>query len=336
MSAGRITYVVAPGALLLTASLLTACNAPTPSTLEPDGPKASQVATSWWLLFAVAAAVCVIVIALAIIPLAVRRRAHADPDNQGMRFVGIFGVAIPAVIFGGVFALGLRDLSSSASPPSPTQVTIDVVAHQWWWEFRYEGSGGTTAVSANEVHVPVGVPVELRLSTDDVIHSFWVPKLTPKTDLIPKKVNTTWLTASKPGVYRGECAEYCGVEHAYMDFALVAQSSSDYRAWVAKQDQPAATPTSALARRGMSLVTTTTCASCHTVRGTPAVGQVGPDLTHVGSRPRIGGQIISNTPQHLASWIDDPQLIKPGAKMPPQPLSPSETQAIVAYLEGLK
>ncbi|HEY3529697.1 MAG TPA: cytochrome c oxidase subunit II [Nocardioides sp.] len=339
MCAGRTQYVVTAGALLLSASVLTACAGHPPSTLEPDGPKASEVATSWWLLFAVAAAVCVIVIALAIIPLVIRRRARADPDNQGLRFVGIFGVAIPAVILGGVFALGLRDLSNASSPPSPTQVTIDVVAHQWWWEFRYSGPGtgtGSEVVTANEVHVPVGVPVELRLSTADVIHSFWLPQLTPKTDLIPKKVNTTWLTVSKPGVYRGECAEYCGVEHAYMDFELVAQSTTDFRAWVAKQGQPAAQPTSALARQGMSLVTTTTCASCHTVRGTAADGTVGPDLTHVGSRPRIGGQIISNTPDHLASWIDNPQNIKPGVKMPPQPLSQSETQAVVAYLEGLK
>jgi len=319
--------------VVLVGSCLTGCTGHSPSTLEPDGPKAHDVATSWWLLFAVAAIVCVAVIGLAILPLVMRRRATADPDNQGLRFVGVFGVAIPAVILAGVFGLGLVDLSRTSSPPSPTQVTIDVIGHQWWWEFRYAGSD---AVTANEVHVPVGVPVELRLSTDDVIHSFWVPQLTPKTDLIPKKVNTTWLTVSKPGTYRGECAEYCGMEHAYMDFQLVAETASDYRTWLSQQGQTAAQPTSELARRGMSLVTTTTCASCHTVRGTAADGDVGPDLTHVGSRSRLGGGIISNDPDHLAAWVDNPQRIKLGVKMPPQPLSASETQAVVAYLEGLR
>jgi cytochrome c oxidase subunit 2 len=333
MRAGWAKYVLTAIALALSASVLTACNARTPSTLDPEGPKARDVTVSWWLLFAVAAFVCVVVTVLAILPLFLRRRARADPDNQGLRFVGIFGVAIPAVVFAGVFGLGLVDLSDTASPPSPARVTIDVIGHQWWWEFRYAGSD---AVTANEVHVPVGVPVELRLSTDDVIHSFWVPRLTPKTDLIPKKVNTTWLTVSEPGTYRGECAEYCGMEHAYMDFVLVAQSSTDYQSWLTHQAQPAAQPTSTLARQGMSLVTTTTCASCHTVRGTPADGDVGPDLTHVGGRPRLGGGVISNDPSHLASWVDDPQLIKPGVKMPPQPLSHRETQAVVAYLEGLK
>jgi len=337
MPPGRTKHVATAGALLVAACGLTSCTGHPPSTLEPDGPKASDVATSWWLLFAVAAFVCLVVFALAIIPLVRRRRATADPDNAGLRFVGIFGVAIPSVVFAGVFALGLVDLNDTSSPPSPPRVTIDVVAHQWWWEFRYTGSGsGADTVTANDVHVPVGVPVQLRLSTADVIHSFWVPQLTPKTDLIPKKVNTTWLTVSKPGTYRGECAEYCGVEHAYMDFQLVAESSTDFSAWLARQEQPAAQPTTALAKQGMSLVTTTTCASCHTVRGTAADGDLGPDLTHVGSRPRLGGGVISNDASHLASWVDNPQRIKPGVRMPPQPLSESETKAVVAYLEGLK
>jgi cytochrome c oxidase subunit 2 len=327
---------VTAGAIVLgtlLASSLGGCAARSPSTLAPDGPKAHDVAASWWLLFSVAGLVCLIVIALALLPLFLRRRARSDPDNQGLRFVGVFGVAIPSVVFCGVFALGVRDLVTDQAPSSPTQLTVDVIGHQWWWEVRY---AGTSAVTANEIHVPVGVPVELRLSTADVIHSFWLPKLMPKVDLIPKKVNTTWLTVSKAGTYRGECAEYCGMEHAHMDFEVVAQSTSDFRAWLAGQGTSAATPTSALARQGMSLVTTTTCASCHTVRGTPAQGDVGPDLTHVASRSRIGGGVIRNDPTNLGAWVDNPQRVKPGAKMPPQPLTRSETQAVVAYLEGLK
>jgi len=313
--------------------VLTGCTRRTPSTLKTDGPRAAEIAGSWWLLFSVAAAMCLLVFALAILPLVLRRRATADPDNQRLHFVGIFGVAMPAVILAGVFALSLRDLADTSSPPGPTHVTIDVVGHQWWWEFRYAGS---TAVTANELHVPVGVPVELRLSTADVIHSFWVPQLAPKTDLIPKKVNTTWLTVSRPGTFEGECAEYCGMEHAFMHFQLVAESSADFSAWLQHQASPAGTPTTALARQGMTLVTTTTCASCHTVRGTPADGGVGPDLTHVGSRPRLGGGVISNDASHLAAWVDNPQRIKPAVGMPPQPLDRSETRAVVAYLEGLK
>ena len=309
------------------------CTGHPPSTLEPSGPRASDVTSSWWLLFSVAALVCLAVIVLAVLPLVLRRRATAEPDNPRLHFVGVFGVAMPAVILAGVFALALRDLVDESSPPTPTRVTVDVVGHQWWWEFRY---AGTEAVTANELHVPVGVPVELRLRTADVIHSFWVPQVTPKTDLIPKKINTTWLTVSKPGTYQGECAEYCGAEHAFMHFQLVAESTSDFRAWLQQQGRPASAPTSALAERGRSLVTTTTCASCHTVRGTSADGHVGPDLTHVGSRSRLGGGVISNDASHLAAWVDNPQRIKPGIKMPPQPLDRAETRAVVAYLEGLK
>jgi cytochrome c oxidase subunit 2 len=330
----RLTrYAAKVGAAVLAGAALTGCAERSPSTLAPDGPKARLVTQSWWLLFAVAALVCLIVIVMAILPLLIRRRARADPDNQRLRFVVVFGVAIPSTVFSGVFALSLADLVHVSSPPQPTAMTIDVIGHQWWWEFRY---AGTSAVTANELHVPVGVPVELRLSTDDVIHSFWVPKLTPKTDVIPKKVNTTWLTASEPGTYRGECAEYCGLQHAHMDFELVAESSADFRAWLAHQSAPASQPTSALARQGMQLVTTTTCASCHTIRGTPAEAHIGPDLTHVASYGQLGGGVIRNDPTDLASWVDDPQLVKPGVKMPPQPLTGAETRAVVAYLEGLK
>jgi cytochrome c oxidase subunit II len=335
MQLGRARCLLASALLLLGGGALTSCGGGgrTPSTLDPEGPKASEIAGSWWLLFAVASLICVLVIVLAILPLLIRRRAKATPDNPRMQFVGILGVAMPAVILAAVFALSLRDLSDSSSPPSPTSVTIDVIGHQWWWEFRYAGS---QAVTANDLHVPVGVPVELRLQTADVIHSFWVPQITQKTDLIPKKVNTTWMTVSKPGTYRGECAEYCGMEHAYMDFQVVAQSTQDFQAWVAQQARPATAPASATARQGMSLVTTTTCASCHTVRGTPADGDLGPDLTHVGSRDRLGGGVISNTSEHLAEWVDNPQRIKPGVRMPPQPLDSAETRAVVAYLEGLR
>jgi cytochrome c oxidase subunit 2 len=331
--AGLVRALAPTAACLVAVGALGGCGGRSPSTLAGDGPKGSDVATAWWLLFTVAAVMCVVVIVMAVLPLVLRRQSRADADNARLRFVGVWGVAMPGVILAAVFALSLRTLTQTSSPPTPPRVTIDVIGHQWWWEFRY---AGTSAVTANEVHVPVGVPVELRLSTADVIHSFWVPQLSPKTDLIPKKVNTTWLTASRPGTFRGECAEFCGAEHGFMDFRVVAEPQSRFRSWLDAQAQPATTPTSSLARRGMSLVTTTTCASCHTVRGTPADGRVGPDLTHVGSRPRLGGGVISNTPEHLAAWIANPQLIKPGIRMPPQPLDPAELRAVVAYLEGLR
>jgi len=318
--------------LMVVGAVSAGCSSESPSTLSPEGPKASSVATSWWLLFGVAAFVCVVVIALAVLALFLRRRAKVHQgDAKG--FVLTFGVVIPAVVFSATFALAVVNLDENASPGAEPAATVEVIGHQWWWEVKYDG---TTAVTANEIHVPVGRPVELRLESADVIHSFWVPELMPKMDLLPGRVNHTWVTADHAGTYRGQCAEYCGLQHAHMAFEVVAQPEADYRRWLSDQEADAPTPTSDLEKRGEQVLTTASCATCHTVRGTSADGQVGPDLTHVGSRSRLAAGAIPNDVGHLSGWISNSQAVKPGNKMPPQDLSPDDLRAVVAYLESLE
>jgi cytochrome c oxidase subunit 2 len=178
--------------------------------------------------------------------------------------------------------------------------------------------------------------VRLRLSSVDVVHSFWVPQLAPKTDLIPGQVNETWLTANRPGTYRGQCAEYCGLQHAQMAILVVAEPPDAFDRWVALQRGPAAVPAGTLATRGRQVLERTSCAACHTVRGTSARGTVGPDLTHVASRQQLGAGAAPNTPGHLGGWIANSQTVKPGNLMPPQPLTPEQLQALIAYLESLE
>ena len=317
--------------LLLVAATATGCAGEAPSTLSPSGPKSDVAASSWWILFGVAAFVCVVVIALTVLAAIVRRRARTVHDNDAKGFVLTFGVVIPALVFGGTFVLSVMGLQRTSHPQTDPDTTIQVIGHQWWWEVRY----GDGTVTANEIHVPVGQPVEVTLSSADVIHSFWVPELMPKMDMIPGRVNHTWFTADKAGVYHGQCAEYCGLQHAHMGFDVVAEPKSDFDSWLADQGSDAATPTSSLASRGMDVFTSTTCATCHTIRGTSADGDVGPDLTHVGSRARLAAGAIPNDRGHLAGWIGNSQTVKPGNRMPPQHLSPDDLQAVVTYLEGL-
>jgi cytochrome c oxidase subunit 2 len=198
---------------------------------------------------------------------------------------------------------------------------------------RYPEGG---IVSANEIHVPVGRPVRLNLTSRDVIHSFWVPQLTVKTDLIPGHTNTTWIQATRPGTYRGQCAEYCGLQHAKMAILVVADPPGTFARWLATEQQPAAAAADPLAARGRLALERNSCAACHTVRGTAATGTVGPDLTHFGGRRTIGAGALANTRGNLGGWIVNSQTVKPGNKMPPQPLTSEELQDLLAYLESLR
>ncbi len=304
-----------------------------PSTLSPVGPKSDFTTWAWWGLFAVAAFVCCIIIGLTVLAGVVRRRSTKVKTGEGRTFVMVCGVILPGIVFAGVFALSVGGLVATSEPSHKPAMTVDVVGHQWWWEFHYQG---TSAVTANELHVPVGTSVELRLRTHDVIHSFWIPQVMPKMDLLPRRINKTWLSVDHPGTYRGECAEYCGVQHAHMDFALVAQSQSDFRSWLQRQEQDAATPTTTSEQQGMQFFTSASCSTCHTIRGTSAHGQLGPDLTHVGSRPSLAAGLIPNDVGHMSGWIANSQAVKPGNLMPPQHLSPSDLHDVVAYLQSLK
>jgi cytochrome c oxidase subunit 2 len=310
--------------------LLGACSGSSPSTLDPAGFGARRVAGLWWLLFAVATVVCVVVIALVLLALR-RRRAEPGPSTDGRRVVVVAGVLVPAVVLTAVYLVGLRDLSALDEPARTPDVTIDVTGHLWWWEVSYPDAG---VVTANEIHVPVGRDVRLRLRTADVNHSFWVPQLTVKTDLVAGRVNTTWLRAERAGRFRGQCAEYCGAQHAHMALVVVAEPEAAFRSWAAQQAQDAPAPTTAAEQRGLEVLESASCASCHTVRGTTARGTVGPDLTHLATRSEIGAGTLPNDPGHLAGWIADAQSAKPGNRMPPQPLAPEDLRALVAYLDA--
>ncbi len=311
-------------------SLLSGCSGSAPSALEPAGFGARRVAGLWWFLFTIAAVVCVVVIGLLLLALR-RRGAPPGPSHDGHRVVVVAGVIVPALILTTVYLVGLRDLSALQEPDGPPAVTVDVVGHTWWWQVSYPDDG---VVTANEIHVPVGRNVLLRLRTADVNHSFWVPQLTVKTDLVAGRVNRTWVRAERPGRFRGQCAEFCGLQHAHMALVVVAEPEAQFREWAAEQARDVPAATSALARRGQEVLESSSCASCHTVRGTSAQGKVGPDLTHLSTRSEIGAGTLPNDPGHLAGWIANSQTDKPGNLMPPQPLAPADLQALVTYLDG--
>jgi cytochrome c oxidase subunit 2 len=215
-------------------------------------------------------------------------------------------------------------------------LTIKVTAKQWWWSVEYENPDAAKVfTTATEIHIPVGIPVRLQLEAADVIHSFWVPSLTGKQDLIPGRKNFLILQADKPGLYRGQCAEFCGLQHAHMALMVVAQSRDAFERWRAQQVQDAATPGAPERLKGMQIFLNRQCASCHTVSGTPAGATTGPNLTHFGSRILLTSS-MHNTADNLEAWLRDPHDLKPGTNMPRVPLSPDERQALVAYLQGLK
>ncbi len=250
----------------------------------------------------------------------------------GETAVVLLGIVVPAIILVTLFVVSLRDLNALSAPAKTNAMTVDVIGHDWWWEVRYPKQH---VESANEIHIPVGRPVLLHLSTADVIHSFWVPQLSQKTDMIPGKTNRMLLQADHPGIYRGQCAEFCGLEHARMSFLVIAEPASRFQSWVTNESQPAPA-VAGTAQRGERVFLSSTCVSCHAIQGTAAQATDGPDLTHFGSRRTIAANTVRNTGGNLAAWIEDPQGIKPGALMPPASLGAAQLQSVVDFLEGLK
>lgn len=307
----------------------------------PDGPAARTLAwLGWWLV--IVSVVVVLVVAGLVLWASVRRRdrdadALAEPHPHELRWIYLGGLAIPVAILVASLVLSIGALRSVGAPAGRPALTVQVVGHRWWWEFRYLADGGApVAVTANELHLPVGRPVRLELSTEDVIHSYWVPRLNGKMDLIPGATNVTWLMADRPGVYRGQCSEYCGRQHANMATLVVAEPPERFAAWLASQRMPAAAPDAEAARAGSAVFARVGCAACHTVRGTSAAGRIGPDLTHVASRRTIAAGMLPNTPGHLAGWISNAPALKPGTLMPAMALRPRELHALVAYLQTLR
>ncbi len=253
--------------------------------------------------------------------------------NVGM--VVLFGIGIPITVLVALFVVANFVVMPETDAParSSTSLTIEVSGNQWFWDVRYPG---TSAITANEIHIPVRTRVNLIATTNDVIHSFWVPELNRKIDMIPGRRNRVLLYADKAGRYRGQCAEYCGPQHAHMAMYVFADPPDRFKAWLAAQARPRRTPATDAQRRGEQAFLSNQCASCHTIRGTRARGEVGPDLTHVGSRTTLAALTIRNTPDELANWIRDPQHVKPGNRMPTLDLSAPEVQSLAVYLESLK
>jgi cytochrome c oxidase subunit 2 len=248
--------------------------------------------------------------------------------------VVVFGIAIPMVTLIALFGVSDVYLIGKTSPPSPrsTAMTVDVIGHQWWWEVRYPGS---EAVTANEIHIPVNTRVNVVATTADVIHSFWVPQLGRKIDQVPGMRNRVLLYSNKTGVFRGQCSQFCGFQHAHMSMYVFVQTRRAFDAWLSNMSAPAANPTGGPAQAGQKLFMNAQCASCHQIRGTPANATIGPDLTHLDTRTSLASATIRNDPGELAAWIQDPQAIKPGDRMPDLGLSRHEVSELVAYLDGL-
>jgi cytochrome c oxidase subunit 2 len=301
-------------------------------------------------LFAIFLAVCAIMYVFVIVFLAggiLRRRRAGDANtvengrhhaqNPAMR-TGL--IAWGAVVSIGLFALAVASFftdRSLANAAAHEKLSITVTGNQWWWDVQYNSSDPSkTLHTANELHVPVGVPTRITLRSNDVIHSFWLPSLAGKEDLIPGRETDITIVPKKVGIYRGQCAEFCGVQHAHMAFVVNVDSYADFIKWWERQLQPAAAPAVPLAQAGYNYVAQHQCSMCHNIAGTSAGGTVGPDLTHVASRRTVAAGALPMSERNLDAWIADPQSVKPGTKMPTIPMSADQRRAVVAYLGTLK
>jgi cytochrome c oxidase subunit 2 len=314
------------------------------SVFDPTSPQARAVAHLWWWMLGVGGAVWISVTTVALYA-AFARRGHRESDDlfhlapemhqrltRIVAAAGFVTVLILAVFLVYDFAAG----RALAQHPQ-RGITIDVTGHQWWWEILYENPDPSRQLlTANEIHVPVGEPVQFKLRARDVIHSFWAPNLSGKRDLIPGYMSAIWFQADTPGVYRGQCAEFCGLQHAKMAFYVVAEPRSKFEAWLAASSQSHRTPTDSALLYGQRVFLTSGCAVCHTISGTPAQATIGPTLSHLKSRATIASGTLANTRENLMGWITNPQAIKPGVLMPAIPLKPDQLTALVSYLETLK
>ena len=315
--------------------LLASCSEDSPSTLDPAGPGARKIEGIWWVLFWIATAVVIIVTVMLV--MSVRRRSKEAEDVErtkpkwGEPFIVVAGVVIPVFILLGTFIFSLVEMDSLAVSDEDAELEIVVDAQNWWWEVTYANGAET----ANEIHIPTGSPVKVRLTSPDVLHSFWVPQLQAKMDHVPGQENSLWLEADEPGRYRGQCAEFCGLQHAHMAFFVVAQTPEDFESWLANEGSDAPEPASTTAQEGLDVFLNDTCVGCHAVRGTEADSDVGPDLTHLAGRDTIGAGKLKNTRENLELFIVDPQEAKPGIGMPPTDLEPEELNNLLDYLEEL-
>jgi cytochrome c oxidase subunit II len=326
--------------LALAAGGLPACEPNGQSVLHPAGPGADLIAEQWWMMLAAASAVFLLVLGVlfrALTHSGRRTEAGTTGNDRGpIRWILAGGVVLPALVLVPLFLLTLQTLADLKAPKGKA-LEVVITGWQWWWDVEYAGKDPQLRIrTANEVHIPVGQPVRIRLRSGDVIHSFWTPALQGKMDLLPGRVNTTWIQADSAGVFLGECAEYCGLQHTRMRFRVIAQPPAAFATWLEEQRKPATPASDPLRRAGQSVFMSSGCASCHMVRGTPARGLTGPDLTHFATRSTIAAGTLPNSRGHLAGWIGNPQAIKPGNLMPRILLRPTEMQSLLAYLGSLR
>jgi cytochrome c oxidase subunit 2 len=313
--------------------------------LHPGAPQAAHIEWLYWLIFWVCFAVYVLMIvgfaragaknrSIPTVHLPVmeykegdRRALWAVGSALGVTVITLFVILVLSVV------TGKRVEGLTSKNP----VTIQINGHQWWWEVTYPNSqADQTVTTANEIHVPIGKPVVVLTNSADVIHSFWAPSITGKRDLLPGYSSAFWFQIDTPGTYHGQCAEFCGLQHAHMGFSIIAETVEQFQQWQAQQLKPASDPTNAEAARGREVFLTHACLMCHTIRGTDAGSRMGPDLTHIASRNMIAAETLPNTAGALAGWILDPQRIKPGTHMSPNALAPDDLEALITYLQSLQ
>lgn len=319
--------------------VFTACQE-APSVLRPASHPAHTLAVLGWWLLIISLVVILIIGVLELIPV-LRHRGSTVANTPivdtppSTRWI-IIGVVVTGIVMIAVFAYSMTVMAATSHPDARAAFTVEIIGHRWWWEARYPRTGSAPEVTtANELHIPVGVPVRLQVTSADVIHSFWIPRLNGKIDLIPGQQNEFWIRADSAGRFRGQCAEYCGLQHSNMAVFVTAEGARQFQEWRQSQAKPAPMPQNSVAAQGERAFMQT-CALCHTIRGTEARGVTGPDLTHVASRQTLAGGALTNSRGNLAGWIVNAPSIKPGADMPRMDLAPATLHSIVSYLETLR
>lgn len=338
MSQGRLWRIpgrlpAAIGAVLL--MLLAGCN-PEQSAFAPAGAEAERIYTLFCVMTVAGGFILAGVILLSALALYGDETLRTLLSSEG--FITGAGIVFPVVVLSALLVYGFVVLGAGASPPpSDDGIRFAVRGEQWWWRVTYQDADGNRFESANELHVPVGQPVRLELTSADVIHSFWAPRLGGKLDMIPGRTNILTVTATEEGVSRGQCAEYCGGAHALMAFYVVVHTPEEFKAWMTKESRPAAESGNKAARRGRQLFLHSGCGACHTVRGTTAAGVIGPDLTHVGSRLSLAAGILPTSAEAFAEWVVNNQHIKPDNRMPPFNIfTRSQLEDLALYLASLE
>ncbi|MDB5506802.1 MAG: cytochrome c oxidase, subunit [Devosia sp.] len=312
------------------------------SVILPAGPEAVTLANLFWSFLAVLMLIWVLVLLVLAVGLMRSRPIGDDPlalqpvaEQRYGRIVSALALATGVIVVG--LSLVSYDAQARLFSPGDAGLTLKIVGHQWWWEIQYEDADPSrTFTTANELHLPVGVPITLKLTSSDVIHSFWVPSLMGKMDAITGRENQVQFTIEEPGTYRGQCAEFCGAQHAHMAIVVRAETPEDFSDWRTAQTAPAASPDTDGEKAGLEVFLSNPCVSCHAIRGTPAGGRTGPDLTHLASRSMLGAGTLPLTRGALAAWITDPQGTKPGVHMPLVMLRPADLHPLLDYLESLE